>query len=39
VEEDNAAIASIKLLAEQQQEKENFNDNNPLKPFLFALNH
>jgi integrase len=32
--------ASIKLLTEQQQQKENFNDNNinnPLKPFLFAL--
>ena len=29
--------AAIKLLIEQQQEKENFNENNPLKPFLFAL--
>jgi hypothetical protein len=31
--EDKAA--AIKLLTEQQ-EKENFNDNNPLMPFLFA---
>ena len=31
------AITATKLIIKQQQEKENFNDNNPHKPFLFAL--
>jgi hypothetical protein len=31
------AITSTKLIIEQQQEKENFHDANPLKPLLFAL--
>jgi hypothetical protein len=32
-----ATITATKLIIEQQQEKENFDDTHPLKPFLFAL--